>query len=213
MSTGAQTEKIVEERSNRSKSMYVWFGDPENRVKLEIGSTVRPDPYQKMQVKTYIQEFLESRGFTDDIERFELETVEINTLNIERTFIDKIMSVKRHAICGTLGRKGRHIYDVTRLYQMPEIQAFLAETDELKRLVRLTKDTDSYYIGKRNISAEYDPTGAYDFASWKQYFDSAIRSTYESLHTTLLYTDEKQDFDIAVKTFEQVSARLAQIGE
>ena len=213
MSAGAQTEKIVEERSNRSKSMYVWFDAPENRVKLEIGSTVRPDPYQKKPVKTYIQEFLESRGLTGDIERFELETVEINTLNIERTFIDKIMSVKRHAICGTLGRKVRHIYDVTRLYQMPEIQAFLAETDELKRLVQLTKDTDSYYIGKRNISAEYDPTDAYDFTSWKKCFDSAIRSTYESLHTTLLYTDEKQNFDFAVKTFEQISARLAQIEE
>lgn len=198
MAAGAQTEKIVEERSNRSKSMYVWFGNPENRVKLEIGSTVRPDPYQKMPVKTCIQEFLESRGFTDDIERFELETVEINTLNIERTFIDKIMSVKRHAICGTLNRKVRHIYDVTRLYQMPEIQAFLAETDELKRLVRLTKDTDSYYIGKRNISAEYDPTGAYDFDGWQKYFDADIRITYETLHTTLLYTDEKQDFDVAV---------------
>lgn len=44
MAAGAQMEKIVEERSNRSKSMYVWFGNPENRVKLEIGSTVRPDP-------------------------------------------------------------------------------------------------------------------------------------------------------------------------
>ena len=142
-----------------------------------------------------------------------METVEINTLNIERTFIDKIMSVKRHAICGTLGRKVRHIYDVTRLYQMPEIQAFLAETDELKRLVQLTKDTDSYYIGKRNISTEYDPTDAYNFTLWKKYFDSAIRSTYESLHTTLLYTDEKQNFDLAVKTFERISARLAQIEE
>lgn len=212
MAAGAQTEKIVEERSNRSKSMYVWFGNPENRVKLEIGSTVRPDPYQKMPVKTCIQEFLESRGFTDDIERFELETVEINTLNIERTFIDKIMSVKRHAICGTLNRKVRHIYDVTRLYQMPEIQAFLAETDELKRLVRLTKDTDSYYIGKRNISAEYDPTGAYDFDGWQKYFDADIRITYETLHTTLLYTDEKQDFDVAVNTFKQINGRLTEIG-
>lgn len=135
--------------------MYVWYNDPENRVKLEIGSTVRSDPYQKMPVKTYIQEFPESVGFTDDIERFELETVEINTLNIERTFIDKIMSVKRH--CGTLGRKVRHIYDVTRLYQLLEIQTFLAEEDELKRLVQITKDTDAYYIGKRHISVEYAP--------------------------------------------------------
>ena len=102
---------------------------------------------------------------------------------------------------------------MTRLYQMPEIQAFLAETDELKRLVRLTKDTNSYYIEKRNISAEYDPTDAYNFASWQQYFDSAIRSTYESLHTTLLYTDEKQDFDVAVNTFKQINGRLTEIGE
>lgn len=212
MAAGAQTEKIVEERSNRSKSMYVWFGNPENRVKLEIGSTVRPDPYQKMPVKTCIQEFLESRGFTDDIERFELETVEINTLNIERTFIDKIMSVKRHAICGTLNRKVRHIYDVTRLYQMPEIQAFLAETDELKRLVRLTRYGFLLYR-KTQYFAEYDPTGAYDFDGWQKYFDADIRITYETLHTTLLYTDEKQDFDVAVNTFKQINGRLTEIGE
>ena len=213
MSTSAQTEKIPQERSDRSKSMYVWFGEPENRVKLEIGSTIRPDPYSKRTVKTYIHEFLESRGFQDDIIRFELTPVEINTLNIERTFIDKIMSVKRHAICGSLERKVRHIYDVTRLYQMPEIQAFLADTDELKRLVQLTKETDSFYIGRRNISAEYDPTGPYDFPAWQHHFDASIRSTYESLHETLLYTDEKQNFGLAIKTFNEINTILFDIEE
>lgn len=213
MSAGAQTEKILQERSNRSKSMYVWFASPEDRVKLEIGSTVRPDPYSKKTVKTYIHEFLENRGFAEDITRFELSPVEINTLNIERTFIDKIMSVKRHAICGTLDRKVRHIYDVVRLFQMPEIQAFLAETEELKRLVRLTKDTDSFYIGRRNISSEYDPTGSYNFSAWQNHFDASIRFTYEMLHKTLLYTDEKQDFDVALTTFHKISELLSAIGE
>lgn len=213
MSVGAQTEKILQERSDRSKSMYVWFASPEDGVKLEIGSTVRPDPYSKKTVKTYIHEFLEERGFVEDIAKFELCPVEINTLNIERTFIDKIMSVKRHAICGTLDRKVRHIYDVVRLYQMPEIQAFLAETEELKRLVRLTKDTDSFYIGRRNISAEYDPTGPYNFPAWRNYFDASIRSTYETLHQTLLYTDEKQDFDVALTTFQKISKLLSAIDE
>jgi len=213
MSTSAQTEKIPQERSDRSKSMYVWFAAPENRVKLEIGSTIRPDPYSKRTVKTYIHEFLESRGFEDDIIRFELTPVAINTLNIERTFIDKIMSVKRHAICGSLERKVRHIYDVNRLYQMPEIQTFLADTDELKRLVQLTKETDSFYIGRRNISAEYDPTGPYDFPAWQHRFDAAIRSTYESLHETLLYTDERQDFNLAIETFKMINVLLAGIQE
>ena len=213
MSAGAQTEKILQERSDRSKSMYVWFASPENRVKLEIGSTVRPDPYSKKTVKTYIHEFLEERGFIEDVARFELSPVEINTLNIERTFIDKIMSVKRHAICGTLDRKVRHIYDVTRLYQMPEIRAFLAETEELKRLIQLTKDTDLFYIGRRNIAAEYDPTGPYNFHAWEHHLDGNIRATYENLHKTLLYTNEKQDFDIAMSTFSKISDLLSAIAE
>ena len=213
MAAGAQTEKIVEERSNRSKSMYVWFGNPENRVKLEIGSTVRPDPYQKMPVKTYIQEFLESRGFTDDIERFELETVEINTLNIERTFVDKLMSVKRHAICGTIEKKVRHIYDVTKLFSLPEIQAFLADKDELKRLIDITKQTDSYYLEKRNISKEYNPVGAYDFDSWKHYLNEQVRETYENLHKELLYTDEQQNFEDAISVFFEINNILKYIGE
>ncbi len=213
MSAQGQTEKIPAERSARSKSMFVWFGSPETRIKLEIGSTVRPDPYSKRSMKTYIQEFLENRGFEEDILRFALTPVEINTLNIERTFIDKIMSVKRHAICGTLRQKVRHIYDVSRLFQMSEIQEFLSEKDSLKRLVRLTKETDSFYIGRRNISSAYDPTGAYDFQAWRHHFGADVRSIYQSLHQTLLYTDEKQDFDAAVETFEKINSLLAEICE
>ena len=96
---------------------------------------------------------------------------------------------------------------------MPEIQNFLGEKEELKRLVRLTKDIDSFYIGRRNISAEYDPTGAYDFPAWQHHFDADIRSTYESLHQTLLYTDEKQSFDDAMVTFHRINAILDEIDE
>ena len=32
------------------------------RVKLEIGSSVRPDPFSKRSMKTYIQEYLEEKG-------------------------------------------------------------------------------------------------------------------------------------------------------
>lgn len=213
MSAGAQTEKIGSERFKRSKSMYVWFSSPEDRVKLEIGSTVRPDPYHKHLVKSYIHEFLDEHQFVEDIIRFELTPVEINTLAIERTFIDKIMSVKRHAICGTLERKVRHIYDVTRLYTMSDIQTFLENHEELKRLVQLTKETDSFYLNRRNVSVEYDPTGDYDFSSWKKYFDTKIRSIYESLHESLLYTNEKQDFDLAIKTFGKIDEIFKSIKE
>lgn len=213
MTVSANTEKIVNERSNRSKSMYVWFDNKDNKVKLEIGSSVRPDPYSKKSFKTYIHEFLEKNNGEDDIKRFELESVELNVLNIERTFVDKLMSVKRHAICGSLGNKVRHIYDVTRLYALPEIQIFLSDTEELKSLMRDTKGTDSYYLGKRNISKEYDPTESYNFMIWKNLFTAEIRNIYENLHKELLYTDEKQNFEDALTVFGKVDARLREIGE
>ena len=213
MTVGAETEKISTERSNRSKSMYVWFEDPLDKIKLEIGSTVRPDPYLKKQIKTYIQEFLEMHGFEEDVKRYELCSVELNTLGIERTFVDKVMSVKRHAICGTLGSKVRHIYDIKKLYFMPEIQEFISDDDQLQRLVRLTKETDSYYLGKRNIPATYDPDGPYAFDAWRDSLDGTVRNNYEKLHETLLFTDEKQVFKDAVEVLEKIDARFRQIGE
>jgi len=213
MTAGADTEKINAERSNRSKSMFVWFGDKANRIKLEIGSSVRPDPYSKKTLKTYIQEFLEERGGEDDIVKYDLQAVTLNVLNIERTFVDKLMSVKRHAICGNIEAKVRHIYDVTRLFALPEIKEFLEDKDELKRLIELTKNTDSYYLEKRDISKEYDPTGAYDFDAWKHHLTDRIRLVYESLHKELLYTDEKQSFDDALSAFAKINEILKNINE
>ena len=213
MTDGADTEKIDAERSNRSKSMFVWFGDKSNRVKLEIGSSVRPDPYTKKVLKTYIQEFLEDHNGSDDIAKYELEEVALNVLNIERTFIDKLMSVKRHAICGTIENKVRHIYDVTRLFSLSEIQAFLKDIDELKRLIDITKQTDAFYLEKRNISQEYNPLGVYDFESWKHYLNEQVRTTYENLHKELLYTDEQQNFSDALSAFSNISEMLKNIGE
>lgn len=212
MTAGAETEIIPEERNDRNKSILFWYGSRDSKIKLEIGSSVRPDPYGAKTVKTYIQEYLESHGFEDVVSEYDLTEVTLNVLRIERTFVDKIMSVKRHAICGTISQKARHIYDVTRLFGMKEIQDFLADKDELKRLIVLTKQTDSVYLEKRNIPENYDPTGAYGFAAWKNEFMTA-KDAYEKLHEELLYTDEKQIFTDAVKTFEQIDAILSSIGE
>ena len=213
MTTGAHVEKIPGEGSQRSKSRNVWFVNREDYIKLELGSTIRPDPYSVKMVKTYIQEYLEKIGMDDDINKFGLCEVAINTLSIDRTFIDKIMSVKRHAICGSLNRKVRHIYDVTKLYRMDEIKQFLADKAELKRLLRKTKETDTYYLQKRDIATVYNPVEAYNFDAWSENFNSEIKKIYENLHVDLLYTDEKQDFSQAVKTFEELNRIFEEIGE
>ena len=212
MTAGAEIEPIPEERNDHNKSSWFWHDSRDDKIKLEIGSSVRPEPYGIKSMKTYIQEYLENHGFYDVVSEYELTEISVNVLNIERTFIDKIMSVKRHAICGTIKTKVRHIYDVARLFRMREIQDFLANKDELKCLMDLTKQTDSVYLEKRNISENYDPTGAFGFVTWKSEFIMA-KEAYEHLHEDLLYTDEKQNFDDAVSVFEQIDKVLIQIGE
>jgi predicted nucleotidyltransferase component of viral defense system len=216
ISSGFLKEKIETERNDRNKSAYVW---PENenmescRIKLEIGSSVRPEPFSKRSMKTYIQEYLEERGMQDIVTEFDLQEVKLNTLDITRTFLDKVMSVKRHAICGTLSKKVRHIYDVTTLLSRYDIQEFLQETEKLKSLLRLTKETDSFYLKKRNITKEYDPIGAYAFEKWKKYFNDEICRRYETLHKDLLYTSECQSFEKAIQAFEFINKVFASIGE
>ena len=216
ISAGFLMEKIEAERNDRNKSAYVW---PENesretcRIKLEIGSSVRPDPFSKRSMKTYIQEYLDAKGMHNVVEEFDLQEANVNTLDITRTFLDKVMSVKRHAICGTLPGKVRHIYDVTVLLDRSDIQKFLKDTEHLKQLLSLTKETDSFYLQKRNISEEYDPMRAYAFENWKQYFNDEIRSRYETLHEDLLYTSDRQSFKKAIQAFEFISQLFASIGE
>lgn len=212
----AFSEKIIAERNARNKSAYVWFEEndkTDGKVKLEIGSSIKPDPYKKRKLMTYIQEYLKNQNMFDVIEEFKLKEVKVNTLCIERTFIDKVLSVKRHAICGTLRRKVRHIYDVVKLFEMDEIQGFLLKKDELKEIANKTKHTDSFYLEKRGISDEYNPTKVYAFNEWKKYFGDEIKSRYELLHQDLIYSSEKQDFDKAITTFEKINDLLTEVGE
>lgn len=216
ISTGFLIEKIDIERNDRNKSSFVWPKNEDKltcRIKLEIGSSVRPDPFASKELKTYIEEYLEKLGMKDTVVEFELEPVIVNTLDITRTFLDKVMAVKRHAICGTLLRKVRHIYDVTVLLERPDIQEFLRDKAHLKKLLNLTKNTDSFYLQKRNIAKAYDPVGPYAFEQWKQYFNDEVRARYEKLHEDLLYTKEKQRFEIAIKAFESISQTFSSIDE
>jgi predicted nucleotidyltransferase component of viral defense system len=209
-------EKIGRERNDRNKSSYVWFSEEfraEERIKLEIGSSVRPHPYGKKEFKSYIHEYLEFINEREAIDEFQLKKVRINVLSIERTFIDKLMSVKRHAICGTLNEKVRHIYDVVKLSEMKEIQYFVNDTNNLKNILQITKKTDSMYLEKRDIPKEYNPIGSYDFETWKNKFTNDIKANYENLHNTLLYTNEKQDWSKAKLVFTQIDQILKQINE
>lgn len=209
-------ELVGAERNDRNKSSYIWFSDEYKdieRIKLEIGSSVRPHPYSRMGLQSYIHDYLEQIHEYEAIEEFQLKRIQVNVLSIERTFIDKLMSVKRHALCGTLPGKVRHIYDVVKLSEMKEIEDFLSDLKNLKDIIQLTKQTDQIYLEKREIPKAYSPVGSYDFSAWKDKFSNDIKANYESLHETLLFTDQKQDWSKVKLVFDKLDQILRKIDE
>lgn len=215
LATGFDLIKIPNERYHRSKSSFLTLPDWEEdeKIKLEIGSSVMPNPFEQKCMHTYVQDYLLFKGMNEAIIEYDLHDIRISALCISRTFIDKIMSVKRHAICGTLQKKVRHIYDVVKLYERDDIKKFLEDKKRLKDIIHMTKMSDNYYIKKRIVSEKYNPCGSYDFSSWKQHFTKPIKDRYETLHIDLLYTDEKQDFNKAITTFTEISNLLKEINE
>lgn len=216
LTDGFEIEKIERERNKANKTCWVYFPNEEKsrvKVKLEIGSSIRPDPYSMLPLKTLVQEYLETASLMDEIKKYDLCEVVVEVLAIERTFVDKVMAVKRHAVCGTLANKVRHIYDVIKLFDYPKIRDLLKNRQELKRLISLTKQTDSYYFEKRKMSVAYDPMQSYDFESWKELLDANVKRNYESLHETLLYTDERQNLNDAIEVFTAISQLFDELGE
>jgi predicted nucleotidyltransferase component of viral defense system len=136
LSIGLKNEKIDGERNISNKSSFIWIDNKTEGIKLEIGSSVVPEPYSVKGLKTYIQEFLEKNNFSDEIEKFGLSEVFLNVLDISRTFIDKVMAVKRHANCGSLSKKVRHIYDVVKLYDSIEVKDFINDLEELMFMLK-----------------------------------------------------------------------------
>ena len=74
MTKGFSISKIKDERNKRNKSSFVWFDNEKHKIKLEIGSSVRPDPYSLKKIKSYIQEYLEENN-PEDVEKFDLKAV------------------------------------------------------------------------------------------------------------------------------------------
>lgn len=78
--------------------------------------------------------------------------------------------------------------------------------EEYEELVILTSNY-------KQIPESYNPLGDYEFHKWSNLFNDEIRKKYEELHIDLLYTNEKQDFLIAVNTFREINEIFQSIKE
>ena len=215
MVEGFEFEPISSERSNLSKSMDVWhvLEDRFSSVKLEIGGRIHPIPTVEKTIKSYIHEYLLEEKLEYILNDYYFsDKIELSVLDITRTFIDKVHAVKTQSLIRNITSKVRHIYDVVRLYEHEEIKRFLSDEEELKKVNKYAKKASEFYVSKRDFAMTDELEGKYNLADWRHHMEEpSVRSAYERLHDDLLYTDEKQDFDLALKVFEKIDKILNEL--
>jgi predicted nucleotidyltransferase component of viral defense system len=210
---GFHFEPIPTERNPLSKSAWAWIIDPRYRIKVELGANVMAKPFHKKVIRSYLHEYLEFSKQQSVIEQYELNPFIILTLDISRTFIDKVMAIKRHAYSGTLPLKVRHIYDVVQLWKHPEIKTFINDKHQLITVIKETKESDHFYFEKRNFNPQYDAKKPYDFKSWSDRIDKVTIRNYQSLHQDLLFSNQKQQYEEAHQVLTEINDLFQSIGE
>lgn len=190
------------------------FGDATDKLILEINAFTMPVPYGRKAITSYIHDYLSITGQQEAIDEFELGTFEVNVLEIEKTFTEKIcgmakFSNKENDNLDFFRSKIRHLYDVSKLLENESIQTFLASENFLKML-KDVRDDD------RKIS-ENAPWANKKFKDALIYNDSSetIKKIYNAFSQgqfpSLLYSRETLPTqEKLVGQIQQVAARLAE---
>ena len=110
---------------------------------FEINSFANPFPYHKIQIHSFVYDYLSKVMAGNLIEEFGLKPFEINVLDKRTTMTEKLVSLIRFSLADNpvseLEAKIRHFYDLYYLIQDPECLEYLHSDNFKNNFVELLK--------------------------------------------------------------------------
>ena len=151
-------EGVTNKRGNIRKTVHQYdkvvdgnLGQVGEHLVLEASLLGNSEPFTKQKISSYIQDFMLHAGTEDLIKKYNMSSFNVQTLNVERTLCEKIMSLVRfsHVIDREviLSSKVRHIYDLHFMLKNKKISSFFNEDDFIKMIVKVGEDD---FIGYKN---------------------------------------------------------------
>lgn len=126
------------------------FGQASDVILLETNSFTSPEPFSLMPVETLIAEFLwnanaENVDIEKLIKQYQLETFEVNVLDIRRTVAEKLLSLVKASRsddpASALADKIRHIYDLCLIRRDKQHRGIFS-SEELQALIGIVINAD-----------------------------------------------------------------------
>ncbi|WP_176448047.1 nucleotidyl transferase AbiEii/AbiGii toxin family protein [Lentibacillus sp. CBA3610] len=156
-----------------------------NHLSIETFVPIKAFPTEKMQVSSYILDFLESENETEVINTYHLQSFNIHVQRIDRTFIDKLFAICDYYEQQTFTRHSRHLYDLHKI-----IESFTFHKAGFQLLFKQVR-AERYKRPNINISAKPN----YDIAKTIETIlnDDVYQEDYQDITRTLLFEDVSYD--------------------
>jgi len=189
------------------------FGQVRDFIVVEASMLGNFEPYQEMEISSFIYEMMVARGQQQLAEEHEILPFSIQVLDIRRTICEKIMSLVRFSYepdpIDSLKNKIRHTYDIHQLLKMSEINTFF-ESDEFDQMLLKVGGDDVDSFRNNNDWLPNHPSEALIFKNthkvWKQ-----IEGTYKGSFADLVYGNNLPKPEEIVASLERVSLRIAKV--
>jgi hypothetical protein len=166
---------------------------------LEINSFANPVPFKRMLVSSLIEQFLSETIQHDTIEKYGLQSFELNVLVLESTLIEKILSLIRLSFfddnIDKLKSKVRHFYDLYFLSISDTCREYLHTKDFLEHFNKMFEE-DKTKFDDPEIWLKSPYTLSPILTSFDEIWDE-IKGTYNTDFKLLVHGNFPEDELIA----------------
>ncbi len=109
------------------------------KVKVEATSFTVSEPTEKITVSPYLYDLCDEDRRTILREQYDVQPFEVETISLERIFIDKVFAAEFYFVRKDFSDVAKHVYDLTVLMKKEQIQTFLENKEEVGRIVGLKR--------------------------------------------------------------------------
>ncbi len=159
---------------------------------IETVVNIRAYPCERMQSTSIIYDYLNSNGYANLVEKYQLEPYELNVQTADRTLIDKLFALGDYYISGEVQEHSRHIYDIYKL------MGIVTLNEDMKQLVSKVYEERKPYAQCRSAKDDVDMN-----ALLQEIIDNEIyKRDYEDITSKMLFEDVS--YNTVIKTLQKI---------
>lgn len=195
-----------------TKTFEGQFGQVRDIIIVESTWLGSFEPYTSATVSSFVAEMMKENNQDELINQYNLNPFEVLVLSLERTLCEKIMSLMRFSFTEDpitdLNNKIRHIYDIHKLLEKEEINAFF-QSNEFDKLLLIVANDDVISFKNNNGWLDNHPATAMIYADIENIWNQ-LRTTYNTTFNELVYGELPTEEQILV-TLNTVKERLKKV--